>query len=188
MSKTSEKLNEAKFFLGQVEASAYKYPEFNFYLSAFLSSARSVLWIMKSEYQEVNGWLPWYENREPTLDEQLLLKRINAARIRTEKQAPIKAEYRIEVTIPKENVTDGLQHKLEELIGQEGDLIISEHKGNDGQAPVQEVNQPGVSFIGKVERVYLILDELGDEDILDVIKNYFSLIQKIVLESEEKFG
>ena len=79
---------------------------------------------MKSEYQEVNGWLPWYENREPTLYEQLLLKRITLPQIRTEKQAPIKAEYRIEVTIPKENVTDGLQHKLEELIGQEGDLIL----------------------------------------------------------------
>ena len=77
MSRTRAKLNEARFFLGELERTYYEYverlellsknnpepPVCQYYLSAFISSARSVMWVMRSEYQNLGGWEEWYQSR-----------------------------------------------------------------------------------------------------------------------------
>lgn len=47
---------------------------------------------MRNEYHDVKGWKTWYESIEPTESEDSLLKQINPAGVRTEKQAPLEAE------------------------------------------------------------------------------------------------
>ena len=54
------KLREAKFFLARMEESVEDREAFRYYLSAFLSAARSVLQYARKESEE-NGRLDWYD-------------------------------------------------------------------------------------------------------------------------------
>lgn len=56
---TRHKLNEADFFLCELERNYLNYPDFEYFLSAFISSARAVLWIMESEYNSIKAWRTW---------------------------------------------------------------------------------------------------------------------------------
>ena len=53
--RTKHKLEEAKFFLEQLRANYGKLKKFDYFLSAFISSARSVTWVMRNEYSSVPG-------------------------------------------------------------------------------------------------------------------------------------
>ena len=55
-SNTKLKLKEALFFLQKMETHVDIEPDFDFYLNAFVSSSRSVKWIMNKEYSKVEGW------------------------------------------------------------------------------------------------------------------------------------
>lgn len=81
MGKTTVKLDEAEFFLKQIEENL-EHPTFDDYLGAFISSARSVLWVMRSEYRISADWEPWYKSLEPSTSDETLLQIINTARIR----------------------------------------------------------------------------------------------------------
>jgi hypothetical protein len=88
---TQKKLAEARFFLGHMREEANKpnrqNPDaFDHYLSAFISAARSVLWVLHHERKEE------WENFEPgwksrlTGDESKLLKFTNEQRIESVKK------------------------------------------------------------------------------------------------------
>src|SRR5687768_518490 len=87
--KTRQKLEEAKFFLDQLEPNYGKAKKFDFLLSAYISAARSVLWIMRAEYGAVPGWQTWYASHKTTSEERALLKGTNDVRTRTLKREPL---------------------------------------------------------------------------------------------------
>jgi hypothetical protein len=75
MGATRIKYHEAEFFLAKLDSSYYedvrrmfkksrKPPVFHYYLSAFLSAARSITWIMRSEYRLISGWEEWYRTQK----------------------------------------------------------------------------------------------------------------------------
>jgi hypothetical protein len=72
--RTNHKLGEAKFFLDQLTPNYGKLKKFDYFLSAFISSARSVLWVMRNEYDAVPGWEAWFDARKPNTEEEALLK------------------------------------------------------------------------------------------------------------------
>ncbi len=57
---TQFKLDEARFFLDHLAPNYGKERKFDFFLSAFISAARSVTWVMKAEYADVEGWAAWF--------------------------------------------------------------------------------------------------------------------------------
>jgi hypothetical protein len=74
---TQKKLRETYFFLGQLREKAKAFrldtEEFEFFLSAFLSAARSVTFALQAEEKEkYDAWLPqWFQNRSEE-DQELL--------------------------------------------------------------------------------------------------------------------
>jgi hypothetical protein len=112
MTNTQHKLNEASFFLGKLEQDYLKHPDFDYYLSAFISSARSVLWIMRSEYHTIEGWEDWYISKKPDQDEELFLKRVNEIRVRSEKITALKTGSGMSVLIPKESLSQELKDAM----------------------------------------------------------------------------
>jgi len=67
LSNTRFKLNEAAYFLDQVKAHADEAEAMLYNLSAFLSAARSVLWIMRKEFIPKNkstGCRKWCDSQE----------------------------------------------------------------------------------------------------------------------------
>lgn len=187
MGKTSDKLSEAGFFLKKIEANYFNHLAFNYYLSAFISSARSVLWIMRSEYASCAGWEGWYKSLEPTTYDEALLQKINNARIRTEKQAPIKTNYHVSLTIPKEHLTEKLRKDLENFIGKNIKGTVSLYNGKESLTDLPKKNDE-LRFIGKIDSTYRVLEELGDEDVLKVCREYFETIKNIVVECENRFN
>ncbi len=105
MTATRHKLDEARFFLRKVDEYYYhdlpsvvlgrEPPEFRYYLSAFLSAARSITWIMRSEFGALEGWDAWFKSNEPGDAEKQLLKVFNELRVRTEKVGPVRPTVRI---------------------------------------------------------------------------------------------
>lgn len=187
MGKTTDKLDEAEFFLKQIEANYLEHPTFDYYLGAFISSARSVLWIMRSEYSNIAGWESWYESLEPSTSDEALLQKINTARIRTEKQAPIKTNFRVDLTIPKEQVTEELRQELENLINKTVEVSVKPSVENENFVGLPRKSGE-VNFKGMIDNVYRVLGELGDDDVLAVCKEYFTVIKGVVFECKSRFG
>jgi hypothetical protein len=86
--RTRHKLDEARFFLRLCEDNRHL-REFNYYLSACVSAARAVTWIMRAEYVRVEGWEPWYKARTPSEAEERLLRQMGDIRTRSQKSAPL---------------------------------------------------------------------------------------------------
>lgn len=63
MTDTRCKLEEAKYFLGQMEDKVWNPMTFAYTLSAFLSAARSVTLFMQKEFQHFSEFDKWYKNK-----------------------------------------------------------------------------------------------------------------------------
>jgi hypothetical protein len=102
MLRTRQKLNEAAFFLDRVEGHAAKIETFlsdkkalnvfSYYLSAFVSAARSTAWIMRSECCRLKGWQTWWKEQEVHAPKELL-RIFNDLRVRSEKTEPLQPSY-----------------------------------------------------------------------------------------------
>jgi hypothetical protein len=107
--QTRTKLEEARFFLSQlhahkpnlnaiVDVGAPHPAPFKHFLSAFVSAARSVTWVMKHECQAVPGWLEWELQYVPDQEERALLERFNDLRIQTTKKKPFEPGMMVEAS------------------------------------------------------------------------------------------
>ncbi|MCM3763432.1 hypothetical protein [Neobacillus niacini] len=185
MNYTESKLNEAKFFLDKLAEFYSKYPEFNYYLNAFIGSARSILWVMNSEFNKLDKWDEWYQSYELNKEENQFLKKINDLRITSVKRHPLEASEIINLEVVEESVTDELKEKLKKFDKKRVDIEMS-IKEDGENATTNKDNE--VSFKVKLKNGYLIVDDFPDLDILDVCKKYYSLLELIVKECIEKFG
>jgi len=77
MSKSRAKLNEAKYFYEQMESNYKegKTEEFKHCINAFLSSARSVTFVIQKEFRKYKGFDEWYElQKEKKFNDEKLIK------------------------------------------------------------------------------------------------------------------
>lgn len=183
MTHTRRKLDEAKFFLQLADESRH-IPNFNFYLSACVSAARSVTWIMRSEYSRSEGWQHWFVTKEPTPKEQELLRKVNQVRIRSEKQRPLEANVMLEVNIPPERVTEELKARMQTWpVGTRVSLAlvgISEQ----GELTLPE-GYPEDAIVGTTGGFELRLAEFPGEDIIGALRRYIALLDELVGECEQ---
>jgi len=95
MSDTRNKFNEAIFFFERMKEylkNKDKSSEFDYFLNAFVGSARSVLWIMKAEFSRNNEWNEWYNSIEIDAQIKHVFDITNQLRILSVKYSPIKSE------------------------------------------------------------------------------------------------
>src|SRR2546429_7400053 len=102
MWRTRQKLNEATFFLTKVEEHAEDVDklwldrgtrdELCYFLSAFVSAARSVSWMMRSECCRLAEWELWWRAQEVDAPKELL-RIFNDLRVRSEKADPLQLSY-----------------------------------------------------------------------------------------------
>jgi hypothetical protein len=106
--KTRAKLEEARFFLTKIKENQQTFPDIQYYCSAFISSARSILWIMRSEYHGENGWDSWFESLKPKAgsSEKKFITVLNDIRVRLEKLEPLRVGISLELRFPKESFSE----------------------------------------------------------------------------------
>jgi len=185
MWRTRRKLDEAAYFLHKVQAHYYDAlhaqlrgedppPEFHYYLSAFVSAARSVTWVMRSEYSATDGWEEWFKTRVVSAEDRELLRGFNELRVRSEKIAPLNPGHHIEIEneeVPPLSERDPTMPRSR--------LTITEVLEND---------EPGEVLLEAEVRVYQWrIDQFQDEELLTAARRYTGLLSSLVEECEAAF-
>jgi hypothetical protein len=112
--RTQYKLEEARFFLQLLEDHWRHAPHFDYFLSAFVAAARSVTWIMRSEYsRRFPEWTIWFEEKKPGSSTRVLLKKMNDLRVRATHSDPVRTRTTAQVSIDPSEITPELMQFLE---------------------------------------------------------------------------
>ncbi len=179
---TRLKYEEAQFFLAHLEKSRYEDLQrmfkrskrrrvFHYYLSAFLSAARSVTWIMRSEFRQRPGWEEWFAaQRRP--EHESLLRLFNDLRIRSEKFEPV------------------VPGRVFRVDGDGGPTVE-----RDPQLPRFHVTissaEPGtedtILMSGEVLAWMWTTDELDGDDLLLACRRYIALLGELLDECQSRF-
>ncbi len=188
MTDTRTKLNEAQFFLGLMEKHYLEEPDFAFLLSAFVSAARSVLWVMRAEHSHVQGWQAWYDAKNAAPEEENLIDRINDLRVRTVKRATPGTNVMVELTFPRQHVTPEKEQFLSDHIGKA--MTVTLFRGGTPVAPSAAPGEaPGMSIPGAtLSALYRTVEEFPGEDVLAVARRYFLWLKAQVDKCEANFG
>lgn len=87
--ETEKKLKEAEFFLKNTKKHVKDFEKFSYFLNAFVSSARSVTWIMRAEFGDNPKWIEWWENRHPNDEDADILRLFTNLRNDSQKKRSI---------------------------------------------------------------------------------------------------
>jgi hypothetical protein len=175
MNKTINKLSEAEFFISKMKEEYDQHEYFEYYLSAFVSACRSVLWILSAEYSKDEDWQAWYKSKTPDEEEKKFLKDITEVRNRSQKHTPLKAGLMETMALDREAMPNEVY-----------DFFLS---GNSDQLDIELHDSSSVLINGKyvvpmvANKLYKEVDEFKGQDILDVSKRYLGMISKVVAES-----
>lgn len=182
--RTDFKLQEAKFFLMHLERDWRHVPNFEFYLSAFISAARSVTWVMRYEYGKKRGWEEWFTQRQPPSHMREKLRKMNDLRVRGQKTEPIRTRTELKVVVPPEYVTPKLQAYLDPSAKNQVRIEPTDHTNTEADIFC------GNEYVGRcqIERVIHELPEFKGEDAVKVCKEYLGELEDLVRECDRQFG
>lgn len=182
-SRTQYKLEEAKFFLLLLEQNWRHFPHVDYFLSAFVSAARSVTWVMRSEYGSRPGWEDWYKNKKPKNELREVLKRMNDLRVRATKTIPVKTRTTATVTIPRDQITPELQH-----------FFSGGAKGQIRLEPTNPTNTEALVMIGdrvlakaRLDHAIHELPEFPGRDAKDVCREYLNDLESLCNECDSRY-
>ena len=179
MKRTDGKLAEARFFFEKIREFYHQPPDVGYYANAFISAARSVTWVFKAECRDIPGWQEWYDAQNPTEDEVKFLKKMNNARIRSQKKESIalKAIITIDVPVPDKDYNGSSE-------------LISDSKGRGTKSikiPMVSVG-PGKAYIHPdLTQERKELDEFHGEDVVEVATSYLEILSELVEECRTRF-
>jgi hypothetical protein len=185
MAATQEKLLEAKFFLDKLRASIWVQPDFDYYLNAFLGSARSVLWIMRAEYSDTPGWEEWYKSKELNALDVAFLRDINELRIESTKRSSVRTKPMVQFEIPEHFVTGEVKDFFQRAAGKNG-------KGTIGEiGPLTNVlitiEGKSANLVVSSIKPYRGISSLVGEDALETCVRYYGMMEEIVSECRKYF-
>lgn len=175
MDKTLNRLKESQFFLQKLKENKIKQPDFNYYLNAFIGSARSIFWVMQSEYQDVTGWKQWYDSKQFVPEEDKFVRQVTVMRNESLKQGL--SDTKIKVKINK------MPDKLEDYLEISFAWLEKQKRGTKSDITEQQSASPY-----KIEGMYFEHDKFPGTDIINVCEKYLLLLQEKVLQCTELFG
>ncbi len=182
--RTRFKLEEAKLFLAHLEEHWRHLPQVEFYLSAFVSAARSVTWVMKYEYGRKAGWHAWFDAKKPSNQVRELLRKMNDVRVRSTKSEPVRTRTTARVTIPPEQVTP----EVERLLRPGTDAKVHLEPTDSSNTEAYVVVDGRVLAKAKLEHAEHEIPEFEGRDAKDVCAEYLHELEALVTECEAKFG
>lgn len=195
---TREKLKEANFFLKKLISSRAQLDSFRYYLSAFLSSSRSVSWIMKSEYGNNPEWKKWWQNKQLSDSEYKIFKLFTEARNKSQKSDNYQIGFEVSFTF---NPSEPINRKRLESFTSNGKKIhvTIEYEndnvevGMDDKSNVyREKNRlmiTNAKYLG-FEPVFpsKIFNNTHSEKIIESCERYYEILQRLVEECSSLFS
>ena len=182
--RTQYKLAEAEFFLKHLEEHWRHVPHVDFYLSACISAARSVTWVMNAEFGKVPGWQQWYDGKKPSKKIRELLEQINDVRVRLTKTHPVKTATFANIHIRQEDITPEVLNYLN-----------SGHSESMRLEPIDQSNTVFNLMVGGrvltkafLKKAEHKMSEFQGRDSKDVCKEYIDELKGLVDECLQKFN
>jgi hypothetical protein len=146
-----------------------------YYVSAFVSAARSVAWILRSEYHSVDGWSEWYRSQTLTEEQARTLAAFTAIRNRSQKAEPLILGVRLQSEKPsgEPEATEYLPLPKRRQIR---------------MVPIEANGTEGTPIVLPLERLEMELPELGEADVYVSAKAYLQLLEDLLDRCEAEFG
>ena len=163
-----EKLSEAKYFANRMKASINDPQDFQYELSAFLSSARSVLqYVYKGVKNNPDGIL-WYKAQ---ISGNSVLKFFRDKRDVNIHVEPVKPSKNISMSITDHiGISESIRIEIKRKDG------MPEIRKDKGKPPETEEIEPQVNIR------YMFRDWNGPEDVLELSNKYLISLKKFVKE------
>lgn len=191
MIQTHARFEEAKFFYKQMLMNPTN-PEFDYFLNAFLASARSITWVMKNEYGHADGWEEWYEAKVLNEEDRALLKLMSSLRNNSQKVRPVKSSPYLSVTIPAGKIDDALLARIQENVGRQGLLSINtDADGNptsiSAQLELEGIDGLPIVLDGVVEQFDRSVHGEESAPIREQCGEYLLMLKELTEECEAAF-
>jgi hypothetical protein len=183
---TELKLEEARFFLEHLKPNYGKEKKFDFYLSAFISAARAVGWVMKAEYVHVEGWQAWRETRPASEEERALIKGTTLLRNRTNKVGPPQT---MTTTVERIYAPQEFFDIINAALAASPDGRVGVHIGGTPGNYYAEFDVGDSVLRMPADGVVIkrSLEEFPDRNILEVCQAYYEHLAHLVVECRERF-
>lgn len=188
MTRTEEKLGEAKFFLKKLQANYRTQPDFDNYLNAFINAARSIVWIMRAEYSKTPGWEEWYDSSKPTDEEKDFLEKVNKLRVQSTKQSSLRTKTMIGFEVPPDFLTDDLKQLFQKMQSKEIEVkatILRRIESFEGKSTKVEGDVFSTVLINP--EPFREMQSFPGEDALAICADYYELLKELVDKCRQKF-
>lgn len=187
MSKSREKLKEAKYLYTQMKSNfkERKNEQFKYCTNAFLGSARSVTWVLQKEFKKCEGFDKWYKlQRELKFNDEKLKKFVKMRNISV-KEESINPRHRFGVIFEK-GIKLGSNDEF--IIKTDASSYISHHY-KSGKSTKESIKKDNIKNMEKVNIFYSCeFKEIPEVNLFDICKSYLSVLNDLVSECEKKFS
>lgn len=190
--KARDKLLEAEFFLRCLREKDSTSKEFDYLLNAFISSCRSIRWVLSSQSNKSQDLKSWLEKLTPTAEEKDLLKATNDLRVRSTKIESVRTAKKALISIdpnqllhlPTEDF-NAIKQAFE--TGNFADLEVRFHHKDEGYSAQ---NPPQGRVFLPLSNTYAFREvaEFPNQDALSVAEKYFSAMESLVVTAERKLS
>lgn len=182
MTDTREKLIEAKYFLERMIENQSERNAFKYNLSAFLSAAQSVTYVMQGEFSKVSGFKQWYDEKQTKMQGDSEMKLLHGKRVMTIHQKLVKPAALVTFA---PSVTVGINVSASAIVTRaDGTVEKLESKPETKTKP--KASSSSVKTEATIEWQWYF-HELKDKDVVTICKEYLEKLEVIVEECESRF-
>jgi hypothetical protein len=181
MSDTQHKLEESKYFLDRTRENINSRKYFSFNLSAFLSSTRSVTWVMQKEFRHCNGFDKWYEDERTQMKKDPQCKFIVDKRDVTVHERTIMPNKKVSVNIKEKKIM--VNESVNVKVIRNGNVI-----SESTSIPRHSIEIPDINEKEKEYSISRFFMEYPDDDLLKVCEQYLGKLGELVEECIKLFS
>lgn len=177
VTRTRDKLLEAKYFFERMKENQSEQDPFRYYLSAFLVAARSVTLFMQKEFSKVCGFQDWYAQKRTEMRNDEVMKVLDRKRTLTIHQEPVRPHSHVRVTV-QEHIHISTRFSL-----------VAIHANGSVERRESEPTPPPTPSEGKVMMQWRwYFDELPEKDIVALCQEHIVKLENLVADCESRFG
>ena len=176
MTDSREKLLEAKYFLERMKEMQSDRDVFKYNLSAFLAAARSVTFIMQTEFDKVTGFGEWYTEKQSKMRNDETMRLLNDKRVMTIHTQPIQPRAHVNVNIT-EHVT----------ISASISMVITRADGTIERRESEPTPPPAPAKTEVTTEWRWYFDELSEKDVVTLCGEHIVKLETLVAECESQF-
>jgi predicted P-loop ATPase/GTPase len=182
---TRHKLEEARFFFDEMKRNLEDDKIFSFYLSAFITAARSIIDnFMQKEFKNITGFTEWYQSKQEIIqsDDFKFFNQMRVATVHTNRIKPNKEVY-MGITESPISVTDSVDVKVVRA-----GYLVEEHSSQDTKKTdtLSEPLEKNVSASSKAVKRHF--KEYPEKKLDELCQRYLQDLTKLVDECEQQFN